>query len=305
MSSHSRWLLPAAALALVLGSGPGSSAQVEIQNNLKFNSGQDVQPIFEGWSRNADGSFAMHFGYLNRNWAQTLQIPVGPTNNIEPGGPDRGQPTFFYTRTNRNLFTVNVSKDWGKRELVWTVTANGKTQKATAWLQPEWEIDPSGGASTGGQTNPELRDNKPPTLAVDSVSPLATPGPVTLNAAVTDDGIPKPRGERKAAVGQETPPILQGGTDAPVNVPQVAGPGRGGGGRGQQGPTVTWTLWRGPAAITLEPRTAPVKDGKAQTTASFTAPGEYLLRVRASDRVLFVEQDLKITVNGSRSSSQP
>ncbi len=39
-------------------------------------------------------------------------IPVGPNNNIEPGGPDRGQPTFFYTRTNRNLFTVNVPKDW-------------------------------------------------------------------------------------------------------------------------------------------------------------------------------------------------
>ena len=68
-------------------------------NNFKYNSGQDVQPVFEGWSRNADGGFAMHFGYLNRNWAEELAIPVGPDNSVEPGGPDRGQPTFFYTRT--------------------------------------------------------------------------------------------------------------------------------------------------------------------------------------------------------------
>ena len=39
----------------------------EFDNNFKYNSGQDIQPVFEGWSQNADGSFAMHFGYLNRN----------------------------------------------------------------------------------------------------------------------------------------------------------------------------------------------------------------------------------------------
>ena len=27
------------------------------------------------------------------------------------------------------MFTVNVPKDWGKKELTWTVTANGKKQK--------------------------------------------------------------------------------------------------------------------------------------------------------------------------------
>ena len=78
----------------------------------------------------------MHFGYLNRNYVETPTIPVGPNNIIEPGGPDRGQPTFFYTRTNRNLFTVNVPKDWPvNRDVIWTLTVNGKTQKAFGWLQ--------------------------------------------------------------------------------------------------------------------------------------------------------------------------
>ena len=70
--------------------------------------GQDIQPVFEGWSRKPDGSFLMHFGYFNRNYVEQPSIPVGPNNSIEPGGPDRGQPTVFRPRTNRNLFSVPV-----------------------------------------------------------------------------------------------------------------------------------------------------------------------------------------------------
>src|SRR5262245_32045789 len=129
MSVQTRWLVSLSALVVLTGALHRATAQVEIQNNFKYNSGQDVQPIFEGWSKAPDGSYRMHFGYLNRNYVQELSIPVGPGNNVEPGGPDRGQPTVFDVRTHRNMFTVAVPKDWGKKELVWTVVANGKTQK--------------------------------------------------------------------------------------------------------------------------------------------------------------------------------
>src|SRR5215471_14752700 len=131
----------------------------EYINNFKYNSGQDVQPIFEGWSWAPDGSVNMHFGYLNRNYVEEPSIPVGASNNVQPGGPDRGQPTYFYARTQRNLFTVNVPKDWDrKRELIWTVTHNGKSDRAVGWMQPEWEIDPVGGAGAGGgDTDPERK----------------------------------------------------------------------------------------------------------------------------------------------------
>ena len=33
-----------------------------------YHSGQNVQPVFEGWEQNPDGSFNMVFGYLNRNY---------------------------------------------------------------------------------------------------------------------------------------------------------------------------------------------------------------------------------------------
>jgi hypothetical protein len=61
-------------------------------------SGQGITGSFEGWYPNIDGTFSLLVGYLNRNSAQILDIPVGPNNRIEPGGPDQGQPTHFLPR---------------------------------------------------------------------------------------------------------------------------------------------------------------------------------------------------------------
>src|SRR5688500_10336581 len=68
--------------------------------NLTYASGQSVVPIFHGFEENPDGTFTMHFGYLNRNWQEELDIPVGPDNNITPPPlqADQGQPTHFLDR---------------------------------------------------------------------------------------------------------------------------------------------------------------------------------------------------------------
>lgn len=307
MTIHFRRLMSAGILVLVSSVAQNLNAQIELGYTLKYSSGQDIQPIFEGWSRNPDGSFAMHFGYLNRNFVEELPIPIGADNSIEPGGPDRGQPTFFYTRINRNLFTVTVPNDWGSKELVWTVTVRGKSQKAIAWLQPEWEIDPAGGASAGGRTAEEPVRNTPPTITIGAVPPITLPDTLTLSADASDDGLPKPGPRtRKPAVGQETPPILQGSTDAPVNVPDLPADARGGRSNERpQGLTVSWTVWRGPARVTFDPRVAPVKDGNAVVTATFTTPGTYVLRARANDGLLSVYQSVTVTASSPRSSNQP
>src|SRR5512138_2259612 len=94
MNKGARGFQPGVVLAALL-------AVVQLPTELpstKFNSGQDIQPYFEGWIRNKDGSFDMVFGYLNRNWQEELPIPAGPDNMVEPGGPDRGQPTYFLPR---------------------------------------------------------------------------------------------------------------------------------------------------------------------------------------------------------------
>lgn len=265
---------------------------------FRFNSGQGLQPIFEGWAYNADGSLSMYFGYLNRNYAETLVVPVGPDNKFEPGAADRGQPTVFNTRIHRKEFSVKIPKDWGNKELVWSVTVHGVTERAVAWLQPEWQIDPIYGGKT---RNAESLRNTPPSLAVDVPPTLTLPNKLTLAARVQDDGLPTPRkGPPRRAVGQETPPTLKplpGQPEIPVNVPSVAR-ARQSGPPGLQGLMVNWLAWRGPAAVSFDPATIPVKDGKAIATATFTKPGTYVLRARANDGELTDEKEFTVTVTG-------
>lgn len=301
MSYSLRWLISAGVLIIALAVPHSVSTQGNPDPvGFKFNSGQGVQPIFEGWAYNTDGSRSMYFGYINRNYVETPAVPVGPDNKIEPGAPDQGQPTVFSTRIHRQVFSVMVPKDWGKKELVWNITVRGETARAVAWLQPEWEIDPIYG---GKARSAESLKNKPPTLAVDAQSTVTLPNTLALTATVTDDGLPVPRKvPRKAAVGQETPPALKPEPDQPeilLNVPQVArGRGRG----GLQGLIVTWTVWRGPANVTFNPATVEVKNGKALATATFTKPGTYVLRGSANDGELHVEKDVTVTVDGPQST---
>ena len=132
--------------ATVLGAALGAAvllAQTQsTEVHIKYNTGQGVAPIYEGWERVPDGSFNMVFGYLNRNHVEQPSVPIGPQNSFVPGPADRGQPAYFYPRENHFIFKVNVPKDWDrKKELVWTVIANGKTEQARATLMDIWEID--------------------------------------------------------------------------------------------------------------------------------------------------------------------
>jgi len=67
---------------------------------------------------------------------------------------------------------------------------------------------------------------------------------------------------------------------------------------------VSWLVWRGPAAVEFGPDPVPVKDGKAVVTATFTQPGTYVLRARATDGMLTSQQDLRLTVNGTGAPRQ-
>ena len=134
MLASSRRVVSVISSVLVIAGVSGAGAQT-------YHSGQNLQPVFEGWEQNADGSFNMVFGYLNRNYEEELNIPVGPNNFLEPGNLDRGQPTYFYPRRQRVVWRARVPADWGDKELVWTVTAHGRTDSAVGWLVPEQIID--------------------------------------------------------------------------------------------------------------------------------------------------------------------
>lgn len=218
-------------------------------------SGQSVTGAFEGWYQNGDGSFTLLVGYFNRNSKQALDIPVGPNNRIEPGGPDRGQPTYFLPRRQWGVFTIVVPKDFGKNRLTWTIVANGQITTIPMHLDPLWIVAPFKDVALGN-TPPVLRLDAngqtytgPPNGVVASYTATVA-SPLTLNAWTTDDGIRAPEARR--------PTRLVG---------------------------VTWSKFRGPGDVTFS-NASPSPDektGQSTTTATFSAPGEYLLRVQVND----------------------
>jgi hypothetical protein len=259
----------------------------------KWASGQDVVPYFEGWIRNPDGSFDMVFGYFNRNWEEQLAVPVGPENIVEPGGPDRGQPTFFLPRRQGWVFRVRVPKDFGTQAVTWTITANGKTQKAYGELLPVQEITERI-VMTRGNLNPGEGDpNKPPAVTIAPMQNATVAAPVTLTANVVDDGLPKPR----EVAPRRTP------TTAATDATRIQAQTNSNAPQRPRGLTVSWMQIRGPAKVVLEPAgPTPVAAGKASVTARFQQPGTYVLRAIANDGSLSTRIDVTIAVGATTSS---
>lgn len=170
-----------------------------------YRKGQHLEPAFEGWRENADGTFNFMFGYHNENWEEELDIPLGNNNFFSPGDQDRGQPTHFLPRRNRFTFEVTVPADWGDRELVWAVTSpNGETRRAYATLATDYSVDniviaSETGSLGAGTSSPESRSNTPPQVMLqgDDVRTVRLGAPLKLAFQVTDDGLPKPRASRE------------------------------------------------------------------------------------------------------------
>ncbi len=241
------------------------------QPQQRFDSGQDIQPIYEGWERNADGSISLHFGYLNRNYREQPTVKVGELNYFSPGDVDRGQPTFFYPRTHRFEFVVSVAEDMGSRVedgLVWTVVHNGSEQHAIAWLQPEWEIDEDTIIkNTGigfGRPKSEWSANQPPRLIVKSDSQTVGVGvPIELIAVLTDDEFPRRIGGRSVTAQDSGTPVSPTGrslTDVPALRPPEDAPlvpdniqwyrrPR----PPRNGLSVLWVVYRGSDSVSFDP----------------------------------------------------
>ena len=239
---------------------------------IQFWSGQDVVPTFDGWIQNEDGTYTLVFGYFNRNYREELVIPPGPNNNITPGNVDQGQPTIFVPRRQKWLFTVRVPKDFGDKEVVWSLTAHGRTEKATGKLIRQLYITQRL-VDSHGNLSPGTDDpNKPPTVEVASTVEGKVSRPVNLTAIITDDGLPKPR-VQKAAEGGQTNSVGR-----PIHL------------------TGSWLPYSGPGGVKFDDAGPTiVADGKVTTAAHFSLPGKYVLIAIGDDSELTSEK--KITVN--------
>jgi hypothetical protein len=283
------------------------------QTRYMILNGETVSPAYEGWWPNPDGSFTMFFGYMNSNWEEEFDVPIGPDNNIEPGGPDQGQPTHFYPRRNPFLFTIRVPKDFGTKELIWTIKTQGKVEKAYASLKSDYQIDPQvistevGG--DGGSLRDELRTNVPPELAVEGEKrrTVKVGEPLQLAAVAKDpDNIPARRQGRGGAPPAPTAAAIY----RPMQSVVMSSPA---------GLRFSWLVYRGKAsAVAFSPEQMKTwTDTRAYAnspwsppyvlpevpaanrwaaTATFSEPGTYVLRGVASDGSMFTYDNVTVTV---------
>lgn len=250
---------------------------------VRYATGQNVVPVFEGWERNADGSFNMVFGYMNRNYEEQVDLPVGAANFLEPGAADQGQPAHFYPRRQQFVFKVRVPSDWGKKDLVWTLTSHGRIEKAYASLMPVWEIDASVYQQNRGGPGELGEPDDAPTIRVEGgpSRSVSVDQPLTLEAFVVDDGRPSNKPSQSGSNSRVEGPLKQ----AVVRLDRGVRLG------------VVWVVYRGDAgAVTFERQKIAVVDGKASTAVRISRPGTYMLRAYADDGILFDTADITVTV---------
>ena len=249
----------AACFAIILLGWTGVGAQQQLPMAPLSGSGRTVSPAYEGWYQNSDGTYSLSFGYYNRNTEEALEIPIGPDNSIAPAEFNGIQPTRFEPRRHWGVFTVTVPADFGNQRIEWTLNVRGQKVMIPGHLRGEWKIDALEGEAGAGNT--------PPVLKFDIGGPEgAGPGGITTGP-------------------------LHAKVDAPLTVTVWAhddGAGRSTTSRaGRREPmvTLTWFKHQGPGDVTFSEENArvPIAGGEAEMIATFSAPGDYLLRVRAND----------------------
>jgi hypothetical protein len=256
---------------------PGARAATQ---SLTYTRGQNVAPAYEGWEQASDGTRYFVFGYMNRNWEEEIDVPVGADNGFtvgDRGAPgvnmdrgagapgvnfDQGQPTHFLPRRNRFVFKVRVPPTFtDKNELVWTLTTHGQTEKAYATLRPDYILDDvvkasETGALGAGTSSPEVRANKAPVLRIVEANTrnVKAGQAITLTSEVKDDGVPKRRGSGAGAAvratgptGSEPPPAAAAPRNPGMSPPVRITVGK------NVGLHVSWFLYRGPGKVTFDP----------------------------------------------------
>jgi len=287
----------------------------EANAQSSFQTGQNASPAYEGWETNEDGSFSMVFGYMNRNWLEELDVPVGPENNISPGPADQGQPTHLLPRRNRYVFKVRVPADFGNQELVWTLRTQGKTEAAYGTLHIDYKLDymviaSETGAINAGFTTEASRANTPPTVTLvgDPVRRARVGQPVTLVARITDDDLPRVGGIRASRESGDPPTLPRAALSPPgrITVNKV------------NGLHLSWFVFRGEGEVEFDPpqvktwedtraganspwaplfRRPPIpENGEWTVEVTFDKPGTYVLRGRADDGGLYHDTDVTIIV---------
>jgi hypothetical protein len=277
MMSPSRGTRAASLAALALAAGVLVSAQQPLPSEPPRGFGASVTGAFEGWFQNPDGSYSFLVGYLNRNRARAVDVPVGPNNRIEPGGPDLGQPTHFLPGRHTGMFIVTAPRDFKPdQQLRWTIVVNGVINTIPLRLHPDYNVSPF-----KIQHDVSAQGNTPPVVRFDEVGP-SFQGPVAIVSRPVLTRTTPLSSPLPLSFWAEDDGTYSSGSNAPLSDPPPP-------------PVeITWSKYRGPGVVTFAKASPELEKlaggrvsepfrGRGGTSATFSEPGEYILHVLAND----------------------
>jgi hypothetical protein len=266
--------------------GPGPDGRWPLQPNSPGN--HTLAPFMEGWYENEDGTYTISFGYSNAN-LDTLYIPVGEGNFLDPAQFDGVQSTIFFPGHHRGIFTVTLPAEMKDQDVWWTLTkTNGDVTRvpgrtSAIAYELDWVPRPHGGLPPSVTFDSQSGVGRgPPGIMAERTQTVAVGSPLTLSVNTTDPSERDPDDARSADVPLRVVwSQLQG--PGPVEytrhesnpLPEVEEPDPAGGAaaaaRRQREP-------RGPEVVPLSEGY-----GTASVIVTFSAPGEYIMRARVDN----------------------
>ena len=256
--------------------GPGPDGRWPLQPSSPGN--RTLAPFMEGWYVNEDGTYSISFGYLNAN-EDTLVIPLGDGNFLDPAEYDGMQPTIFYPGHHRGIFTVTLLAEMKDQDVRWTLRkANGDVTSVPGRVSSnayelDWVPRPHGSLPPSVSFDSQSGVGRgPPGIMAERTRTVAVGSPLTLSVNAMD---PSERDQEDFRFREAIP--------LRVVWSQLQGPGR---------VEYTWhesnpeeeeeddddadsrrrAEPRGPQVIPLSEG-----HGTARVIVTFPAPGEYLM----------------------------
>ncbi len=252
-----------------------------------------LAPFMEGWYQNEDGSFSISLGYLNLN-QDTLEIPIGENNFIEPARFNGMQPTTFYPGHQRGVFAVDLPASMRDTDVWWTlIKPNGELTKVPGRIgsvayQLDWNVRPHGTVPPRVSFDSENEEGRgSPGIVAARTLTAAAGSPLTVSINVSEIS-ERDRSDfrffdaltlRVVWSKHQGPGKVEFTRHESTPIPEEPEEGRRGGGGGGGGGNF-------PGARRPGPETIMVPDDVKSTVlvvATFSEPGEYILRAQVDN----------------------
>ena len=247
----------------------------------------------EGWYANEDGTYTISFGYLNLNREAVVEIPVGEDNRLDVAQFDGLQPTTFLPGRQRGVFSVIMPADRKNEDVWWSLrnrSADGEVMRVpgrtlAGAYELDWKSRPHGSLHPLVSFGSSAEEGRGPRgIFAEGTLTTSVGSPIVLSINARDPSERDPDDHRFA----EPIPLrvvwsrYQSTGDVEFTrhesnpLPEV-----------EQAPDTTTAGRRAAARLRsyFAPQSITLPDGHgiASVIATFSEPGEYILRAQADN----------------------